>query len=48
MKPSNSGWCEFARFSQVFGIVWAIMFLLGLGLIGGLVYVAIHFLAKVW
>lgn len=32
----------------VFGIVWVIMFVLSLGLLGTLIYVACHFLAKVW
>jgi hypothetical protein len=29
-------------------VMWGGMFLVGLSLIGGAVYVAVHFLSKVW
>lgn len=36
------------RVGAAIGCLWVLFFLVSLGVLGGLAYVAFHFLAKVW
>lgn len=47
-KTTNSIFKVFKTGFYTLLIMWTLATIVGLGLLGGLVYVAVHFLQKVW